>query len=93
MNPEGHYESGDFSQALALTATSLGFTKPAESAQTAAWAQLERARALIGMSRRGEAQPLLISARAAYTDLKMDARVQQIDKLLSAVAERSRRVR
>jgi tetratricopeptide (TPR) repeat protein/predicted Ser/Thr protein kinase len=86
-------ESGDFTQALALTATSLGFAKPAESAQTAAWAQLERARSLIGLSRSGEARPLLVSARAAYSDLKMSARVQQIDKLLSTLPERSRRVR
>ena len=86
-------ESGEFSQALALTATSLGFAKPAESAQTAAWAQLERARSLIGLLRGGEARPLLISARAAYGELKMRARVQQIDKLLQNLPDRSWRVR
>jgi len=86
-------ESGDFSQALALTASSLGFAKPAESAQTGAWAQLERARALIGLARGAEARPLLVSARAAYTALKMSARVQQIDKLLSGLSEHSRRAR
>jgi tetratricopeptide (TPR) repeat protein/predicted Ser/Thr protein kinase len=76
-------EAGDHAQALAITATALGFAKPAESPQTAAWAQLERARALIALRRADEARPLLVSARAAYADLKMRARVQQIDELLA----------
>jgi tetratricopeptide (TPR) repeat protein len=83
-------ESREPALALALTATSLGFAKPAESAQTGAWAQLERARALIGLGRGAEARPLLVSARAAYTDLQMTARVQQIDKLLAGLSDRSR---
>jgi tetratricopeptide (TPR) repeat protein/predicted Ser/Thr protein kinase len=76
-------EAGDFSQALAITTTALGFVKPAESAQTAAWAQLERARSLIGLHRGAEARPLLIDARAAFAGLNMSARVQQIDELLA----------
>jgi tetratricopeptide (TPR) repeat protein len=76
-------DSGDHAQALAITATALGFVKPAESPQTAAWAQLERARALIGLHRGDEARSLLVSARAAYAELKMTARVQQIDELLA----------
>ncbi|HSR99299.1 MAG TPA: tetratricopeptide repeat-containing protein kinase family protein, partial [Kofleriaceae bacterium] len=78
-------ESRDFAKALALTQASLDFAKPAQSAQTGAWAQLERARALIGLRRGAEARPLLVAARAAYTDLQMAARVQQIDKLLAGL--------
>jgi tetratricopeptide (TPR) repeat protein/predicted Ser/Thr protein kinase len=76
-------ESGDFARALTVTETILGFTKPAENPQTPAWAQFERARALIGLRRGAEARPLLVSARAAYAGLTMTQRVQQIDDLLA----------
>jgi hypothetical protein len=75
-------ESGDFAQALAVTQTVLGFTKPPESPQTLAWPQLERARALIALHRPAEARPLLVAARAAYAGLNMTQRVQQIDDML-----------
>ncbi|HEY6173030.1 MAG TPA: hypothetical protein VIX73_01255, partial [Kofleriaceae bacterium] len=75
-------ESHDYARALELTAASLGFAKPAESAQTAAWAQLERARALIGLHRGAEARPLLATARASYAGLDMAERVHQADELL-----------
>ena len=76
-------DSGDFALGLALTAEALGFDRPAESAQTTAWAQLERARALIGAGRAGEARPLLGAARAAFTGLHMPERVKQADDLLA----------
>jgi tetratricopeptide (TPR) repeat protein len=76
-------EAGDFAQALAVTETVLGFSRPAETPQTVAWAQLERARALIGLHRALEARPLLVSARAAYAGLHMTQRVEQIDGLLA----------
>jgi tetratricopeptide (TPR) repeat protein len=72
----------DFPRALALTATALGFPKPTESPQTSAWAQLERARALISLHRGAEARPLLVTARAAYAGLEMAERVRQADDLL-----------
>jgi tetratricopeptide (TPR) repeat protein len=75
-------ELHDFAGALELTATALGFPKPAESPETTAWAQLERARALIGAKRGAEARPLLTAARTAYGNLDMTQRVHQIDDLL-----------
>jgi tetratricopeptide (TPR) repeat protein/predicted Ser/Thr protein kinase len=81
----GANEAHDYAQALELTATVLGFARPAETPQTLAWAQLERARALIGLGRAGEARPLLVTARAGYAGLNMTQRVQQIDDLLAHV--------
>ncbi|HEU4734992.1 MAG TPA: tetratricopeptide repeat protein, partial [Kofleriaceae bacterium] len=76
-------EARDFAQALELTSAALDFPRPAESAQTRAWAQLERARALIGLGRPGEARPLLVSSRAGYAVLKLTQRIQQVDDLLA----------
>ena len=76
-------ESRDFAQALALTAAALGFPQPAESPQTPAWTQLERARALVGVHRPAEARPLLVAARKAYAELNMSPRVRQVDELLA----------
>jgi tetratricopeptide (TPR) repeat protein len=76
-------DSRDFATGLELTAAALGFDRHAESARTTAWAQLERARALIGAGRAGEARPLLGAARAAYAGLHMRERVQQADDLLA----------
>ncbi|HEX7843718.1 MAG TPA: tetratricopeptide repeat protein, partial [Kofleriaceae bacterium] len=76
-------ESRDFAQALELTGAALGFPQPAQDPQTAAWAQLERARALIGSHRPAEARPLLVAARKAYADLNMAPRVHQVDGLLA----------
>ncbi|HEX3759179.1 MAG TPA: serine/threonine-protein kinase [Kofleriaceae bacterium] len=76
-------DARDFAQGAELTAAALGFARPAESAQTPAWAQLERARALIGLGRAGEARPLLDAARAAYADLHMTERVREADDLLA----------
>ena len=79
----GANEAHDYAQALALTATVLGLEQRAETPQTLAWAQLERARALLGTGRAGEARPLLVTARAGYAGLNMTQRVQQIDDLLA----------
>jgi len=76
-------DAGDFAQALDLTQTVLGFVAPPEAAQTLAWVQLERARALIGKARAAEARPLLVTARASYAGLHMTQRVEQIDALLA----------
>ncbi|HEY0483314.1 MAG TPA: tetratricopeptide repeat-containing protein kinase family protein, partial [Kofleriaceae bacterium] len=76
-------DARDFPQALALTAAALGFPRPAESPQTPAWAQLERARALIGIHRSADARPLLVAARKAYAELAMAPRVRQVDELLA----------
>jgi tetratricopeptide (TPR) repeat protein/predicted Ser/Thr protein kinase len=73
-------DARDFAGGLELTTAALGFERPAESAQTTARAQLERARALIGVGRAGEARPLLAAARAG---LHMAERVQQADDLLA----------
>jgi hypothetical protein len=78
-------DAGDFAQALPLTATVLGFAQPAESPQIVAWAQLERARSLIGLGRAAEARPLLVTARATYAGLNMTPRVAEIDALLARV--------
>jgi len=75
-------ELHDFAGALELTATALGFPKPAESPETTAWTQLERARALIGVHRGADARPLLTAARTAYSNLEMTERVRQADDLL-----------
>ena len=69
--------------ATALTAAALGFPQPAESPQTPAWTQLERARALVGVHRPAEARPLLVAARKAYAELNMSPRVRQVDELLA----------
>jgi eukaryotic-like serine/threonine-protein kinase len=76
-------DSRDFATGLELTAAALGFDRPAESAQTTAWAQLERARALIGAGRAAGARPLLGAARTVYAGLHMPERVQQADDLLA----------
>jgi tetratricopeptide (TPR) repeat protein len=76
-------DAGDFAQALALTQAALGFTQPAEAPQTLAWAQLERARALIGVHRAAEARPLLVAARARYAESHMTERVEQVEALLA----------
>ena len=76
-------EAGDFPQALELTAAALAFPKPAETAQTPAWSEFERATALIGLHRPAEARPLLVSARAKYASLNMAKRVAQCDDLLA----------
>ncbi len=76
-------EAGDYPRALEATAQALGFAKPAETAQTSAWAQLERAIALIALRRAGEARPLLVDARVKYAGLNMTKRVEQIDTMLA----------
>ena len=76
-------DARDFAQGLELTAAALGFARPAESPQTPAWAQLERARALIGLRRAAQARPLLDAARAAFAALHMPERVKQADDLLA----------
>jgi tetratricopeptide (TPR) repeat protein/predicted Ser/Thr protein kinase len=76
-------DARDFALGLELTAAALGFERPAEAAQTTAWAQLERARALVGAGRAGEARPLLGAARGVYAGLHMVERVQQVDDLLA----------
>jgi tetratricopeptide (TPR) repeat protein len=76
-------DAGDFAQALDATGTALGFAKPAEDPETAAWAQLERGRALIGLGRGGQARPLLETSRATYARLKMTKRIAQVDDLLA----------
>jgi hypothetical protein len=79
----GANEAHDYAQALALTATVLGFPQRTETPQTLAWAQLERARALIAVGRAGEARPLVVDSRARYAGLNMTQRVQQCDDLLA----------
>ena len=79
----GANEAHDYAQALTLTASVLGFAQRAETPQTLAWAQLERARALIALGRAGEARPLLVAARAGYAGLNMTQRVEQCDGLLA----------
>jgi len=76
-------DADDFAKALDVTQTALGFAAPVEAAQTLAWLQLERARALIGKARVAEARPLLVTARASYAGLHMTQRVEQIDALLA----------
>ena len=76
-------DAREFAQALDATTAALGFAQPAQSPQTPAWSQLERARALIGLHRAGEARPLLEAARTAYGELHMAARVAQADELLA----------
>jgi tetratricopeptide (TPR) repeat protein len=76
-------EAGDYRTALELTATALGFPRPAETPQTPAWAQFERATALIALHRGAEARPLLVDARAKYASINMTKRVTQIDELLA----------
>jgi tetratricopeptide (TPR) repeat protein/predicted Ser/Thr protein kinase len=75
-------DAGSFEAALGYATSALAFTKPPEAAETTAWGQLERARALIGVHRGGEARPLLASARKTYAGLAMTARVAQCDALL-----------
>ncbi|MBC7975305.1 MAG: hypothetical protein H7138_09990, partial [Myxococcales bacterium] len=58
---------------------------PAETAQTPAWAQLERATALIALHRPAEARPLLVDARVKYAGLNMTKRVEQIDTMLAGL--------
>jgi hypothetical protein len=79
-------DAGDFAQALEVTETALGFPRPPEDPQAAAWPQLERARALIGVGRGAEARPLLEAARAGYAKLEMTQRTEQIDELLAQLA-------
>jgi tetratricopeptide (TPR) repeat protein len=78
-------DAGQFAQALPMTATVLGFAQPSEDPQTIAWAQLERARTLIGLGRATEARPLLVTARASYAGLNMTPRVAEIDALLARI--------
>ncbi|HET7500606.1 MAG TPA: serine/threonine-protein kinase [Kofleriaceae bacterium] len=80
---EAANDGRELAQALELTETALGFARPAENAQTQAWAQLERARALIGVGRPGEARPLLVSARAGYLGQNNTQRVREVDDLLA----------
>ena len=54
---------------------------PPRARRPSAWAQLERARALIGLDRAGEARPLLVDRARRYAGLNMTQRVQQIDDL------------
>jgi eukaryotic-like serine/threonine-protein kinase len=76
-------EAGDHQRALDATAVVLAFTKPAETPQTPAWAELERATALIALHRGVEARPLLVKARGEYDGLHMTKRVEQIDAMLA----------
>jgi tetratricopeptide (TPR) repeat protein len=76
-------EAGDHQRALDMTSVVLGFPKPAETPQTPAWAELERATALIALHRGAEARPLLVAARAKYAGLNMTKRTDQIDAMLA----------
>ena len=76
-------EAGDYQRALDMTSVVLGFPKPAETPQTPAWAELERATALIALHRGAEARPLLVGARAKYAGLHMTKRTDQIDAMLA----------
>ena len=72
----------DHAKALTVTAIVLGFA-PQEEMQSLAWARLERAKALIGLRRPGEARPLLTAARTGYEAARLTERVQEIDRLLA----------
>ena len=79
-------EAGDHARALDATSVVLAFAKPAETPQTPAWAELERATALIALHRGAEARPLLVKARGEYAGLNMTKRVEQIDGMLAKLA-------
>ncbi len=81
MGANAANDAADHAQALELTRAALAFEKPPEDPQTLAWAQLEHARALIGVRRGSEARPFIDAARTVYTRLGMTARVTQIDAL------------
>ena len=79
-------EAGDYPRALDATSVVLAFAKPAEAPQTSAWAELERATALIAVHRGAEARPLLVKARGEYAGLNMTKRVEQIDAMLARLS-------
>jgi tetratricopeptide (TPR) repeat protein len=74
-------DAGDANAALDFATRSLALTTPTANPQLVPWAELERARALVALGRRAEAQPLLARARAAYALLNMTARVAEAERL------------